>query len=290
MILKREIGLTFLCALAGALCLPSAPALAFSWDDINPFGPSKYEQKVDPAVPPDHFYNDGLSKLEKSDYENSAKRFGDLQKKYPFTPWARKALLMEVYAYYKDGKSTETVSAADRYISLYPGTPETPYATYLAGQALYENMPDVNRDQSHVLKAIKYFQTVVEKYPNSEYAADSRYKVLVARDQLAGYELTVGRYYMKKQNFAAAINRFREVLFKYQDTRESEEALERLTEAYLAIGVNQEAQTAAAVLGHNFPNSPWYREALDRLKGEGLSPQDHADSWISKAFHKVGMS
>ena len=293
--LKREFGLKLLVALAAALAVPGGPgfmasASAFSLDDLNPFGPSKYEQKVDPQVPAEHFYNEGLIKLEKGDYDGSSKKFGELQRKYPFTQWSRKALLMEVYANYRDGKTTDCTTAADRYVSLYANTPEAAYATYLAGQVLFENMPDIHRDQAGMIKAMKYFQTVLDKYPKSDYAADARYKVQVARDQLAAYELNVGRFYMKKENYAAAINRFREVLFKYQTTREAEEALERLTEAYLAIGVTQEAQTAAAVLGHNFPNSPFYQDAYDRLKGQGLSPKESEDSWISKAFRKIGMS
>jgi len=289
---NRKFGLKLLAALAApALAAQGfvSPASAFSLEDLNPFGPPKYEQKVDPQVPPDHFYNEGLSKLDKGDYEGSTKKFGDLQKRFPFTQWSRKALLMEVYANYRDGKTSETTSAADRYIALYPTSPEAAYVTYLAGQSLYEAMPDIQRDQTDMIRALKYFQTVVDKYPKSEYAADARYKLNVARDQLAGHELEVGRFYLKKENYAAAINRFREVLFKYPTSRESEEALERLTEAYLAIGVTHEAQTAAAVLGANYPNSPFYKDACDRLKGEGLSPKESQDSWISKIFRN-GMS
>jgi outer membrane protein assembly factor BamD len=287
--LKSHVTLAAALATAGAAVLVS-PALAFSLDDLNPFGPSKYEQKVDPQVPPDHFYNEGLTKLEKGDYEGASKKFGELQKKHPFTQWSRKALIMEVYASYRDGKGLDTAIIADRYVSLYPNTPEAAYATYLAGQALFENMPDVHRDQAGIARAMRYFQAVVDKYPKSEYVADSRYKLQVARDQLAAYELNVGRFYMKKENYAAAINRFREVLFKYQTTREAEEALERLTECYLAIGVVHEAQTAAAVLGANFPNSPFYQDAFERLKGQGLSPKESQDSWISKIFRTLGTS
>ena len=228
--------------------------------------------------------------MEKKDYETAAKTFADLQKQYPFSQWARKALLMEVYAYYQAGSYTETVSSSNRYISLYPNSPDAPYVTYLAGVSLFGDLPDVNRDQDRVTQAIKYFQTVVDKYPKSEYVADARFKIQVARDQLAGHEMNVGRYYLQRKNYTAAINRFREVLFKYQNTRESEEALERLTEAYLAMGIVDEAQTAAAVLGHNYPESEWYKEALDRLKTDGYAPQDHQDSWISKVFRKVGMT
>jgi outer membrane protein assembly factor BamD len=160
----------------------------------------------------------------------------------------------------------------------------------MAGQAMYGEMPDVQRDQDRMIKALKYYQTVVDKYPKTQYAEDSRYKIQICRDQLAGHELEVGRYYLKRKNYTAAINRFREVLFKYQTTREAEEALERLTEAYLAIGITNEAETAAAVLGANFPTSVWYKEAVERLRADGLTPQDHQESWISKSFKKVGLS
>jgi outer membrane protein assembly factor BamD len=213
-----------------------------------------------------------------------------VQKQYPFSQWARKALLMEVYSYYLNSSYTETVSASDRYTTLYANSPDAAYATYLAGMALFGEMPDEYRDQQRVGKAIKYFQIIIDKYPKSEYVADARFKIQVARDQLAGHEMNIGRYYLKRQNYTAAINRFREVLFKYQNTRESEEALERLTEAYLAMGIVDEAETAAAVLGHNYPDSEWYKEAFDRLKADGYAPQEHQDSWISKAFKKVGLT
>jgi outer membrane protein assembly factor BamD len=238
----------------------------------------------------DRLYNEGLIKLDKKDYENAAKSFGQLQKQYPFSQWSRKALLMEVYANYLNGSYTETSSTADRYLTLYPNTPEAAYVNFLAGMSMFSQLPDVHRDQGQVAKAIKYFQTILDKYPKSEYAEEARFKMQVARDQLAGFEMNIGRYYLQRRNFTAAINRFREVLFKYQNTREAEEALERLTEAYLAMGIVDEAQTAAAVLGHNYPNSQWYQEAFDRLKSEGVSPQEHGDSWISKAFKKVGLS
>ncbi len=276
-------------AAVASTCLVSS-AYCFSWEDLNPFGKSKYEQKVDPDVPADRLYNEGLIKMDKKDYEEAAKRFATLQREYPFSQWARKSLLLETYADYLHGSYTDTVSAADRYTTLYPNSPDTPYATYLAGAALLGDMPDVYRDQDRVSKAIKYFQIILDKYPKSDYATDARFKIQVARDQLAGHEMNVGRYYLHRQNYTAAINRFREVLFKYQNTREAEEALERLTEAFLAMGIVEEAETAAAVLGHNYPDSEWYKEAFDRLKSDGYAPQDHQDSWISKMFKKVGMT
>jgi outer membrane protein assembly factor BamD len=284
----KVLGAAALAAVASS-CFVST-AYCFEWSDLNPFSSSKYEMKLDPDVPADHLYNEGIIRLDKKDYEAAGKRFAELQKQYPFSPWARKALMMETYAHYQNNSSTDTVTSADRYTTLYPDSPDAPYATYLAGMALFGELPDVHRDQDRVVKAIKYFQTVVDKYPKSEYAADAKFKIQVARDQIAGHEMNIGRYYLQRRNYTAAINRFREVLFKYQNTREAEEALERLTEAYLAMGIVDEAQTAAAVLGHNYPDSEWYKEAFDRLKGDGLAPQDHQDSWISKAFKKVGMS
>ena len=289
----KEIGLNLMrAAVAAAVastCFVST-AQSFSLEDLNPFGPTKYQMKVDPDVPVDRLYNEALFKLEKKDYEGAAKRFAEVQKQYPFSQWARKALMMEVYAYYENGSYTDTVAASDRYTTLYANSPDAAYATYLAGLSLLGDMPDEHRDQDRVAKSVKYFQIILDKYPKSEYAADARYKIQVARDQLAGHEMNIGRYYLKRQNYTAAINRFREVLFKYQNTREAEEALERLTEAYLAMGIVDEAETAAAVLGHNYPDSEWYKEAFDRLKTDGYAPQEHQDSWISKAFKKVGLT
>lgn len=290
---RNATGLKFLraagLAAVASTCFASA-AQCFSLEDLNPFGKSKYEMKLDPDVPADRLYNEGLIKLNKQDYETAAKQFTTLEKQYPFSQWARKALMMEVYAQYLNGSYTDAVSAADRYTTLYPASPDAPYATYLAGLSMLGGLPDVNRDQDRVGKAVKYFQAILDKYPKSQYAGDARVKLQLARDQLAGYEMNVGRYYLKRENYMAAINRFREVLFKYQNTREAEEALERLTEAYLALGIVPEAETAAAVLGHNYPDSEWYKEAFDRLKSSGLSPHEDKDSWISKAFKKVGLS
>lgn len=277
--------------LAGAaLAVCASPALSFSLDDLNPFGKKKYEMKLDPDVPPDRIYNEGLTKIDHHDYEEAAKQFAALQRQYPFTEWARKALVMEVYADYLAHSYVDASVAADRFISLYPSAPEAAYVNYLAGQAMYGDMPDVQRDQDRVDKALKYYQTVVDKYPKSKYASDAHLKIDICRDQLAGHQLEIGRYYLKRENYTAAINRFREILFKYQETREAEEALERLTEAYLAMGITQEAETAAAILGANYPNSQWYKDAYERLHSSGLSPHEHTDLWISKAFKKAGLS
>jgi outer membrane protein assembly factor BamD len=151
----------------------------------------------------------------------------------------------------------------------------------------YDQIPDITRDQEKSERAILALQELVERYPRSEYVADARKKIQVASDQLAGKELEVGRFYLQKRNYAGAINRFRTVVSRYQTTRHVEEALERLTEAYMAMGIVSEAQTAAAVLGHNFPDSPWYKDAYNLLSKGGVEPREDSGSWISKAFRGV---
>jgi outer membrane protein assembly factor BamD len=252
-------------------------------------GGEKYETKILPDIPADDIYNQGLARLHKKDYTAAGKSFADLEKQYPYSQWSRKGLIMTTFSQYEDGKYEDAITSANRYVSLYPSSPETPYAIYLAGMSYYNQIPDVARDQERAEKALAYFNQIVEKYPQSEYATDAKFKMQVARDQLAGKEMGVGRFYMQRRNWTAAINRFRDVLAKYQMTRHTEEALYRLTEAYLALGITSEAQTAAAVLGHNYPDSQWYKDAFSRLQTGGLSPEEHQESWISKTFKKVGL-
>lgn len=196
---------------------------------------------------------------------------------------------MATYAQYSAGQYDDAVASAKRYIGLYPSMSDTAYAMYLAGMSLYNQIPDVSRDQEQAQKALDMFTDLVTKFPKSEYVDDAKYKIQVVRDQLAGKEMSVGRYYLTRHNYTAAINRFHIVLAKYQTTRHAEEALYRLTEAYLGLGITDEAQTAAAVLGHNFPDSDWYHDAYNLLQGGGLQPSENKGSWISKIFQKVGL-
>jgi outer membrane protein assembly factor BamD len=253
------------------------------------FGGEKYETKILPDIPADDIYNQGLARLQRKDYTAAGKSFADLEKQYPYSQWSRKGLIMTTFSQYQEGKFEDAIASANRYVGLYPSTPETPYAMYLAGMSYYNQIPDVARDQERSEKALVYFNQIIEKFPQSEYVTDAKFKIQVARDQLAGKEMSIGRFYMQKRNWTAAINRFREVLGKYQTTRHTEEALYRLTEAYLGLGITNEAQTAAAVLGHNYPDSPWYKEAFARLQSGGLSPEEHQESWISRTFKKVGL-
>jgi outer membrane protein assembly factor BamD len=244
------------------------------------------DEGVAPDEPPEKLYNEGVFLSDKrQDYKDAAKKFEEVERQHPYSDWARKALLMTAYTKYEAKEYDESVSAARRYVTLHPGSPDAAYAQYLIGSAYYERIPDVTRDQGQTEKAIAALEEVTRKYPDSEYAQNAKRKIEMARDQLAGKEMSIGIEYLKKKQFTGAINRFKIVVTQYQTTRHVEEALMRLTEAYMALGIVQEAQTAAAVLGHNFPDSPWYRDAYRLVQSStGLEPSENKGSWISKAF------
>lgn len=243
-----------------------------------------------PENPADSLYNQGLYLLNtKQDYKGAAKKFDEVDRENPYSEWARKALLMSAYAYYQAEMYDDCVNSAKRYVTLHPGSPDAAYAQYLIGSSYYDQILDVSRDQARAEKAIDALREVSRKYPNSEYAISAQKKIGMARDQIAGKEMDVGRFYLNKRDFIGAINRFKVVVTQYQTTRHVEEALERLTEAYMALGIVSEAQTAAAVLGHNFPDSKWYQDAYQLVKSNGLEPSENQGSWISRAFKKVGL-
>ncbi len=283
-VLRRRqwlIRAAFLGLVAGSLSACSM------FDDFNPFGAERYKTIVEPEVPPAKLYDQGLAKLEDSDPSTAAKKFTDLGKRYPDSDWARKGLMMTTYAQFKSADYDNAEQSAERYVKLYPKTPDVPYALYLQASSYYAQVPDISRDQDRAGKALVLFQQIAQQFPKSEYAEDSKFKIQVMADQLGGKEMSVGRYYLNRRNYTAAINRFRTVLTNYQTTRHSEEALYRLTEAYLGLGITDEAQTAAAVLGHNFPDGQWYKDAYSLLKGGGLEPSENKASWISRIYHVV---
>ncbi|WP_019906751.1 outer membrane protein assembly factor BamD [Methylobacterium sp. 77] len=255
-------------------------------DSINPFA-EKYKPEVIPDVPADKLYSEGLAKMEDKDYEAASKKFGELDKAYAYSDWSRKALLMTAYSNYEGAKYDDAINASKRYLQRHPASKDAAYAQYLMAMSHYKQIPDVTRDQDRSEKALAGLQELVQKYPTSEYAADAKAKIQITRDQLAGKEMEVGRFYLERRNFPAAINRFRDVVSKYQTTRHAEEALERLVEAYMALGITAEAQTAAAVLGHNFPDSPWYKDAFALLQNGGLEPREEKSSWLSKVYRGV---
>ncbi len=269
----------------------TALALAVSgcsmFDQFNPFGAEKYKMEVKPDVPASRTYDQGLDKLANGAPKEAAKKFSELGKQYPESDWARKGSLMTVYASYQAGEWTDAETAAEKYLKEYANSPDAAYVAYLQANAYYEQIPDISRDQDVATKALGAFQDIVKKYPKSEYVEDSKFKIQVCEDQLAGKEMSIGRFYLTRHNYTAAINRFRNVLQYYQTSRHAPEALYRLVEAYMGLGITDEAQTAAAVLGHNFPNSQWYKDAYAVLQSKGLSPAENSQSWISKIYHVV---
>jgi len=240
--------------------------------------------------PADKLYNEGLYLMnERKDMKEAVKKFEEVDRQHPYSEWARKSLVMSAFAYYQSGDYDGCIGAATRYITLHPGSPDAAYAQYLIAASHYDQIPDVSRDQRRTEKALAALQEVVRKYPDTDYASSAKTKIEGARDQLAGAEMNIGRYYMNKHDYTAAINRYKTVVTRYQTTRHVEEALYRLVEAYTAIGIVTEAQTAAAVLGHNFPDSRWYKDAYDLVKSGGSEPTENQGSWISRAFKKIGL-
>jgi outer membrane protein assembly factor BamD len=264
------------------LVLASALLSACAW-----FGDKDLPLSDDP---PDRLYNEGLYLLNnKKDYKGAAKKFEEVDRQHPYSEWARKSLIMSAYAYYESKQFDEAIVSAKRYVTLHPGSADAAYAQYLIGSSYFEQIPDITRDQLGTERALAALDDVVRKFPNSEYAASAKRKIDIAKDQLAGKEMTIGRYYLERRDYTGAINRFKVVVTQYQRTRHVEEALMRLTEVYMALGIVDEAQTAAAVLGHNFPDSPWYKDAYRLVKSGGLEPRETEGSWISKAFQKLGL-
>jgi outer membrane protein assembly factor BamD len=227
---------------------------------------------------------------DKKDPKSASKKFEEVDRQHPYSDLARKSLIMSAYAFYNAGDYDSCIGAATRYVTLHPGSPDAAYAQYLIAASHYDQIQDITHDQGRTEKAIAALEEVIRKYPTSEYAVSAKTKLEGARDQLAGREMSIGRFYMGKRDYIAAINRFKIVVTQYQTTRHVEEALARLTEAYMSIGIVSEAQTAAAVLGHNFPDSPWYQDAYKLVKSGGLEPSENRESYISIAFKKLGLA
>ena len=244
-----------------------------------------------PEEPADKLYNEGLFLMnDKKDPKSASKKFEEVDRQHPYSDLARKSLIMSAYAFYNAGDYDSCIGAATRYVTLHPGSPDAAYAQYLIAASHYDQIQDISHDQGRTEKAIAALEEVVRKYPTSEYAVSAKTKLEGARDQLAGREMSIGRFYMQRHDYTAAINRFKIVVTQYQTTRHVEEALARLTEAYMAIGIVGEAQTAAAVLGHNFPDSRWYQDAYNLVKSGGLEPSENRESYISIAFKKLGLA
>ena len=239
---------------------------------------------VSNVLPPEKIYGSADQLLVDGAYEKAAKKFEDVDREHPYSPHARRALALAAYSYYKAGKYPEAIASGRRYTTLHQGTADAALAHHVIAMSFYDQINDPARDQSLTKKALKEFKILVRRYPQSRYAKEAHNRIRISRDVLAASEMNVGRYYLSQRNYLASINRFKTVLVEYQTTAHVEEALLRLTEAYMALGIQNEAQTAAAVLGHNFPNSKWYHDAYTLLQGSGLTPREDTGSWISRTW------
>ncbi|WP_332716416.1 outer membrane protein assembly factor BamD [Pelagibacterium mangrovi] len=234
-----------------------------------------------PLVPPEQLYASALENMENDRYNAAIEDLETLERQNPFSDVNERAKVMLTFANFRSGRFEEAVMSADRFLALYPNSSERPYVLFLKGSAYYQQITDITRDQELAANAIETFTQLQSAYPDSRYAEESRQMMLVSRDQVAGKEMSVGRYYLGNGQYTAAINRFRVVVEDHQTSTHVEEALYRLVEAYLAIGLVGEAQTAAAVLGTNYPGSEWYQRGFTLLQNQGLSPQMMTGNWMS---------
>lgn len=237
--------------------------------------------------PPDVLYTQGLANMKAGNMTEAARKFDAIDRENPFSEWARKALVMSTFVKYRQGRLDEALASGNRYMSQYPKSSDAAYVQYLIGLTYSKQIADVTQDQRAASRTIDAMQAVVDNYPDSEYVDDAQAKIRYARDQLAGKEMQIGRYYMERKEYLAAISRFRIVVEKYPSTNQIEEALARLVEAYYAMGIVEEAQTAAAVLGHNYPDSQWYADSYKLLQNGGAEPRENKGSWIAEAGKKL---
>ncbi|MGB5871888.1 MAG: outer membrane protein assembly factor BamD [Albidovulum sp.] len=213
--------------------------------------------------------------------------FAEVERLYPYSEWAKRALIMQAFAYHKDRDYENSRATAQRYIDTYPAEEDAAYAKYLLALSYYDQIDEVGRDQGLTFQALQALRAVIEEYPDSEYANSSVLKFDLAFDHLAAKEMEIGRYYLKKKNFAASINRFRVVVEQFQTTTHTPEALFRLIEAYLSLGLIDEAQTAGAILGHNFQSTVWYEDGYRLLTKQGLEPKAKGDGWLAAIYRQV---
>lgn len=221
----------------------------------------KIEDEVNKIPPVEDLYNKGMDEINKGEYQTSVKTLAQIQQEYPYSQWSTKAHLMTAYALYEDEFYDEAIDQLERYISLHPGSKDIGYAYYLKALCFYDRISTIKRDQEMTTQAGDSLQEVVLRFPGSDYAKDARLKLDLVADHLAGKELEIGRFYLKQNNILSAIKRYKKVLENYQTTSHTAEVLYRLVEAYVQLGVKEESQRYAAVLGFNYPGSRWYQYA-----------------------------
>ncbi|MEX0628808.1 MAG: outer membrane protein assembly factor BamD [Cucumibacter sp.] len=259
---------------APAVRLLAAVLLALTLTACSGFGLFG-ERKIveEEIIPAEDLYNEAIGYIEQGRAKSALETFQKLERQHPYSEYAEKTRLLTVFVQFGAGQFDEAILAADRYLALYPSAQDAPYAMYMKGTSYFRQIKDLTRDQGTAQDAISTYERLIENYPDTDYAQQARENILIAHDQLAGKEMSVGRYYLGNRQYTAALNRFKVVVEDYETSTHVEEALERLVECYLALGLVREAQHAAAILGHNYPSSQWYQDAYTLLQSQGLAPQ-----------------
>jgi outer membrane protein assembly factor BamD len=242
---------------------------------------------VDDTRPAAEIFAEAEQLFEDGDYVEAVTLYEDVERLHPYSPLAKPAMLRAAQANYEARNYEEARLAAERFLNFYPADRDAAQAQYIVALSHYDQMVDVGRDQSATREALAALRETMNRYPDSPYARSAQLKLDLAEDHLAGKEMEIGRYYLKRGHPVAAINRFRTVLERYQTTSHTAEALHRLVESYLMLGVDTEAQRAAAVLGHNFPGSTWYAASYDLLQGTDLAPPDKPQGFLSRTYRQV---
>jgi outer membrane protein assembly factor BamD len=249
---------------------------------------SRQQERPLESYTAEEIYKQGELTLESGAKPKDAIRyFQEVERVYPYSEWSKRALIMTAFSQHKAKEYEEARSTAQRFLDTYPADEDAPYAAYLMALSYYDQIDEVGRDQGLTFQALQSMRTVIEQYPESDYARSAMLKFDLAFDHLAGKEMEIGRYYLKRRNYAAAINRFRTVVQDFQTTTHTAEALHRLVEAYLGLGLDDEAQTAGAILGHNYQSSPFYQDSFNLLKGRGLAPEARGDSWLRTVYRQM---
>ncbi|WP_234992084.1 outer membrane protein assembly factor BamD [Roseisalinus antarcticus] len=251
-------------------------------DTFDPRQPGVLE-----AYSAQQIFERGEFELDRNRADDAAYYFGEIERLYPYSEWAKRALIMQAAAYHQDRDYPNARSAAQRFIDFYPADTDAAYAQYLLALSYYDQIDEIGRDQGLTFQALQALRAVIEIYPDSEYAEPAILKFDLAFDHLAAKEMEVGRYYLKGGHYAAAVNRFRVVVEDFQTTAHTAEALHRLVEAYLSLGLTEEAQTAGAILGYNYRSTPWYQDSYALLTGQGLNVEATGDNWLASIYRQV---
>lgn len=231
-------------------------------------------------------YGEAKRRLDSGQATLAAALFDEVERQHPYSPWARRAQLMSSFSYYVAKDYNKAIQSAQRFLQIHPGNKDAPYAFYLIALSYYEQISDVQRDQKVTEQALTALQEIDRRFPNSDYASDARLKIDLVRDHLAGKEMEIGRYYLRHKHYTSAINRFRVVVEDFQTTSHTPEALHRLVEAYLSLGLVDEAQTAGAILGHNYQSTEWYQDSYKLLTSQGLKMRDRGNNWLSQIYRQ----